>query len=128
MPAEIECIVAQHPWLENDCYLADIILPVQTKFEMEDICDDTGGGIFTSIFHEYPACPPVGESKNDFDCIAAVAKKISEDVYQAYTGNEKAIERVIELSGRLGVAILDKDTNFIRMNLCRTSRSTIQSA
>jgi trimethylamine-N-oxide reductase (cytochrome c) len=47
---EIECVVAQHPWLENDCYLADIILPVATKFEMEDICDDTGGGIFTSIF------------------------------------------------------------------------------
>ena len=29
---EIECVVAQHPWLENDCYLADIILPVQTKY------------------------------------------------------------------------------------------------
>lgn len=110
---EIECIVAQHPWLENDCYMADIILPVQTKFEMEDICDDTGGGIFTSIFHEYPACPPVGESKNDFECIAAVAKKINEDVYQAYTGNEKAIERVIELFWQgCGVAHLDTGDEF----------------
>ena len=47
---EIECVVAQHPWLENDCYLADIILPVVTKFEMEDIGDDTGGGVSSPPF------------------------------------------------------------------------------
>ena len=33
----IECVVAQHPWLENDCILADIVLPVVTKFEMCDM-------------------------------------------------------------------------------------------
>ena len=110
---DIECIVAQHPWLENDCYLADIILPVATKFEMDDICDDHNGGILTSVFREHPACPPVGESLNDLDCVAAVAKKISEDVYQAYTGNEKAMERVIELFWRgSGVAHLDLDDEF----------------
>ena len=32
---KIECIVAQHPWLENDCLLADIILPANTTFEVE---------------------------------------------------------------------------------------------
>ena len=110
---EIECIVAQHPWLENDCYMADIIMPVATKFEMEDICDDTGGGVLTSVFHEYPACPPVGESLNDFECVAAVAKKISEDVYMAYTGNEKAVSRVVELFWQgCGVSHLDHDDEF----------------
>ena len=110
---EIECIVAQHPWLENDCYMADIILPVATKFEMEDICEDVAGGTITSVFHEYPACPPVGESLNDFDCVAAVAKKISDDVFMAYTGNDKAIERVIELFWQgSGVAHLDVDDEF----------------
>ena len=54
---EIECVVAQHPWLENDCYLSDIILPVVTKFEMDDISDDTGGGVFTSVYRERSACP-----------------------------------------------------------------------
>ena len=110
---EIECVVAQHPWLENDCYLADLILPVATKFEMEDICDDMGGGTITSIFHEYPACPPVGESLNDFECVAAVAKKINEDVFMAYTGNDEALDRVIELFWQgCSVSYLDVDDEF----------------
>ena len=32
---KIECIVAQHPWLENDCLIADIILPANTTLEVE---------------------------------------------------------------------------------------------
>jgi trimethylamine-N-oxide reductase (cytochrome c) len=58
----IECIVAQHPWLENDCYFADIILPVATKHEMNDIANDMSSGAFVSIYLEEPCCPPVGES------------------------------------------------------------------
>jgi trimethylamine-N-oxide reductase (cytochrome c) len=34
---KIEFILAQHPWLENDCLFADIILPVSTKFEEQDV-------------------------------------------------------------------------------------------
>ena len=34
---KIECIVAQHPWLENDCLYADIILPTNTTLEVNDI-------------------------------------------------------------------------------------------
>ena len=37
---KIEFILIQHPWLENDCLFADIILPVNTKFEEEDIGAD----------------------------------------------------------------------------------------
>ena len=115
---EIECIVAQHPWLENDCYMADIILPVATKFEMEDICEDVASGTVTAVFHEYPACPPVGESRDDFDCVASVAKKISEDVYLAYTGDEKATGRVVELFWQgSGVAHLDIDDEFHRNDI-----------
>jgi trimethylamine-N-oxide reductase (cytochrome c) len=33
---EIETFVVQHPWMENDCYFADIILPVCTKHEMHE--------------------------------------------------------------------------------------------
>ena len=94
---DIETVVAQHPWLENDCYLADIILPVATKFEMEDICEDFNGGIFESVFHEGVSCPPVGESKHDFDCVAEVAKKLGDEYYKAYTNDEMPLDRLIEL-------------------------------
>ena len=115
---KIECIVAQQPWLENDCILADIILPVQTKFELEDIADDTSGGVFCSVFHEYPACPPVGESLDDFDCVAEVARKISPEIYNAYTNNDKPKERVLELFYQgSGVAHLDVDDDFHKKDI-----------
>jgi trimethylamine-N-oxide reductase (cytochrome c) len=110
---EIEFVLAQHPWLENDCYMADIILPVQTKFEMEDIGEDgTSGGIM-SVFHELPACPPVGESLNDFDCVAEVARKIDRDIYLQYTANETTEKDCIDLFWvGSGVSHLDTDDEF----------------
>ena len=108
----VECIVAQQPWLENDCILADIVLPVQTKFEMDDICDDTGGGIVWSVFREHAACPPVGESLDDFDCVAEVARKLGPEYYDAYTNNNKSRERLIDLFYQGSVAHLDKNDDF----------------
>jgi trimethylamine-N-oxide reductase (cytochrome c) len=72
----IECVVAQHPWLENDCLLADIILPVSTRFEMTDIGNDLGSGIFVSVFLEDHCIDPIGESLNDFDVVAKIAEKL----------------------------------------------------
>jgi trimethylamine-N-oxide reductase (cytochrome c) len=115
---EIEFVLAQHPWLENDCYMADIILPVQTKFEMEDICDDPGGGVVTSVFHERAACPPVGESLNDFDCVAKVAEKISREAYLAYTADETTSEECVELFWQgSGVSHLDEDDSFHKQDI-----------
>jgi len=36
---KIETIAIQHQWMENDCRYADLLLPVNTKFEEEDICN-----------------------------------------------------------------------------------------
>jgi anaerobic selenocysteine-containing dehydrogenase len=91
---DIECIVAQHPWLENDCYFADIIFPVATKHEMNDIGNDLSSGAFVSIYLERPCCPPVGESLSDFDVCAKVAEKLGKEYYDAYTCNMSEEERV----------------------------------
>jgi anaerobic selenocysteine-containing dehydrogenase len=97
---------------------------VATKFEMDDIAEDCGGGIFVSVFREHAACPPVGESRNDFDCVAAVAKKISEmlndggKIYRAYTCNEKPVDRLIELFWQgSGVAHLDVNDDFHKKDI-----------
>jgi anaerobic selenocysteine-containing dehydrogenase len=87
----IECVVAQHPWLENDCLLADIVLPVSTKLEEDDIGDDTGSGVFTSIFLEDRAVEPVGESLSDFDVVVKIAEKLG--LREQYTGNKTTEER-----------------------------------
>ena len=83
----IETIVAQHPWLENDCYFADLILPVSTKHEMNDLANDLSSGIFQSVYLERPCCPPVGESLTDFDVCVKVAEKLGPEYVRAYTGN-----------------------------------------
>ena len=91
---EIECIVAQHPWLENDCYFADIIFPVATKHEIPDIGNDLSSGGFVSVYFEQPCCPPVGESVSDFDVCARVAEKLGPEYLRAYTGNLTEEDRV----------------------------------
>ena len=40
----IECCIAQHPWLENDCLYADIILPANTTMEVEDVLTNVRQG------------------------------------------------------------------------------------
>jgi len=72
----IECIVAMHPWLENDCLMADIILPGATRFEMMDIGNDLGGGAFVSVFLEEDCVDPVGESRCNFDIVTTIAEKL----------------------------------------------------
>ena len=83
---EIECSVVQHPWMENDCYLADIILPVCTKHEIYDIANDLSSGGYQSIYLTEPCCEPLGESMTDFDVCAEVARKLGPEYYDAYTG------------------------------------------
>jgi molybdopterin guanine dinucleotide-containing S/N-oxide reductase-like protein len=72
---KIECIVAQHPWLENDCLLSDIILPSNTTFEEDDIMNNMVGE-FTSVALQRQAIPPIGESKSDYEVMLEVAKKM----------------------------------------------------
>ncbi len=74
---KIECIVAQHPWLENDCLIADIILPGNTTFEVEDIVPNTRTGIEVQIGGlQKQAVKPIGESKSDYEIVLEVAKKL----------------------------------------------------
>ena len=72
----IEFFLAQHPWLENDCLFADIILPVNTKFEEDDIGDDTESVTFEMVYLENKCIEPLGESKSDYEIVCMVAEKL----------------------------------------------------
>jgi len=97
---KIECIVAQHPWLENDTLLADIILPVNTKFEEDDIGTDVGSMQYHLVFPEPKCIEPVGESKSDYEVVCEVATKLGlyEELTQGRTVKEW-IKRGYDSSG-----------------------------
>jgi len=91
---KIEFILAQHPWLENDCLFADIILPANTKFEEEDIAVDTFSGQFHTVMHERKCIEPLGESKSDYEIVCMIAEKLG--LLEEYTGG-KTVEEWIRL-------------------------------
>ena len=73
---KVEFMLAQHPWMENDCLYADIVLPVNTKFEEEDIAGDGGSGQFNTILYERKCIEPLGESKSDYEIACLVAERL----------------------------------------------------
>ncbi len=75
---KIECVVAQHPWLENDCMIADIILPANTTLEVDDLvsCQGMGANEFSTVGLQKQAMKPVGESKSDYEIVLEVARTL----------------------------------------------------
>jgi molybdopterin guanine dinucleotide-containing S/N-oxide reductase-like protein len=88
---KIECVVAQHPWLENDALFSDIVLPGNTTLEVEDImpCIKQGDS-FQSVLLQEHAIDHIGESKSDYECVAEVAKKLGR--YEQVTGGKTVHE------------------------------------
>jgi trimethylamine-N-oxide reductase (cytochrome c) len=91
---KIECIIHQHPWFENDNFCADIILPVSTLYEIDDIMPNTFAGLpyRTTTLHKQ-AIKPIGESKSDYEIVCEVAKKLG--MYEEVTEG-KSIEEWIK--------------------------------
>jgi molybdopterin guanine dinucleotide-containing S/N-oxide reductase-like protein len=90
---KIECIVAQHQWLENDCLAADIILPVSTTIELNDITTNSRfGEDIQSTGLQRQAIEHIGKSKSDYEIVLEVAKKLG--VYEQVSEG-KSIEEWI---------------------------------
>jgi len=78
---KIEFIIAQHPWLENDCLYADVILPTNTNMEIDDIVTNTRQGTqHHSVILLNKAIEPVGESKSDYEAVLEIAKKLGKEL------------------------------------------------
>ena len=73
---KIEFVLVKHPWMENDCNFADILLPVNTKFEEEDINWDLESGQYHTIYHEGKAIEPYGETRSDWEIACMLADEI----------------------------------------------------
>ncbi len=73
---KIEFIVAQNPWLENDCLFADVILPSSTKIEEEDITADGESGQIHTVMSGGKCVEPLGESKSTYEIACLVADRL----------------------------------------------------
>jgi molybdopterin guanine dinucleotide-containing S/N-oxide reductase-like protein len=91
---KIEFVLVQHPWLENDCLLADIILPVNTVFEEDDISFDYMSGQYTVVFPEKKCIESIGESMSDYEIVCAIAERLG--VSGEYTGGKSVEEWIRE--------------------------------
>jgi anaerobic selenocysteine-containing dehydrogenase len=107
---KIEFIMAQHPWLENDCLLADIILPACTKFEVEDIAADNMGGQYRIILHEEQCIKPVGEAMSDYEIVCLIAEKMG--LLKEYTRDRTVKEWIKEGFDTSGVQNLTTFAEF----------------
>jgi len=90
---DIEFMFAQHPWMENDCLMADIILPVNTKLEEEDIGADIFSGQYNLLFPEHKCVEPLGESYSDYEIACKIAERLG--LLEKYTGG-KSIDDLIK--------------------------------
>jgi len=90
---KIEFMLAQHPWLENDCEFADIILPVATKFELDDIGIDNFTAEYGTLYIDGKCVPPKGESKSDWEIVCAIAERLG--LLEEYTEG-KTVESLIK--------------------------------
>jgi len=73
---DIEFMFAQHIWLENECLLADIILPVNTKLEEDDIALDIFSGQYNLLYPEHKCMEPLGESYSDYEIVCKLAERL----------------------------------------------------
>jgi len=89
---KIEFTLAQHPWLENDCLFADIILPSTTKFETDDIGTDALSGEYKTIFLDGKCIEPIGESKSEYEIVCAIAEKLG--LLEQFTEGKSVEERI----------------------------------
>jgi trimethylamine-N-oxide reductase (cytochrome c) len=108
---KLEFVLAQHPWLESDCMFADIILPASTKFEEEDIDNDTHGGQFYMILHQKQCIEPLGESKSDFEIVAMIAEKLG--LLEEFTGGRTVEEMIKDGFDNSGVQDMTTYEEFI---------------
>jgi trimethylamine-N-oxide reductase (cytochrome c) len=100
----IETIVVQHPWLENDCLFADLLLPVNTKFEEEDIGDDNISYQYDTIYLEHKCIDSIGESKSDYEIAVEVADRLG--VKEKFTKGQSIPDKIKEAYEISGIADL----------------------
>ena len=120
----MEFILVQHPWMENDTLFADIILPISTMFEEKDIACDNWSGQYNMLYIHEDAIAPVGEARSDYEAVIEVARALErlggryENLVERYTEGKSVddfIERGFATSGGQNLMGYDE---FVEKGIC----------
>lgn len=79
----VEFIMVQHCHFENDCLFADLLLPTTTMFEQSDIQTTNFTVDYDLVLAAEAAIEPIGEAKDDFDVVIAVADTFGPEAREA---------------------------------------------
>ncbi|MDR1013599.1 MAG: molybdopterin-dependent oxidoreductase [Coriobacteriales bacterium] len=80
----LDTVIVAAPWFDRDCHYADLVLPITTIFERQDITEPGSVGQYVppsysslrSAVYNQKAIEPLGESKTDLDIFADLAERL----------------------------------------------------
>ena len=79
--------------MENDCQMADLVLPSNTMLEVDDMGVESQSAAFSLVFHEPRAVEARGESMSDYEIVVKIAERFG--IADKYTGG-KSVEEWIK--------------------------------
>jgi len=91
---DIEFVMCQHPWIENDALFADLLLPVNTKLEEDDIGSDVFSGQLDLLYPQPRCIESLGESMSDYEVVCKIAERLG--LLEEYTGG-MTVEEIIKV-------------------------------
>ncbi|MEL6207459.1 MAG: molybdopterin-dependent oxidoreductase, partial [Pseudomonadota bacterium] len=89
-----ETVIVNEPWWTATAKRADIVFPITTPYEREDI---GRSNLDDYLFHMPQLIPPVGEARDDYSVFAGLAERMG--VGAAFTEGRSASEWIAHLYG-----------------------------
>lgn len=95
----LKTFVVAAPWFDRDCRFADIVLPITTVFERQDITEPASVGQYippsyvglrNAIFTQ-KCVDPIGESKTDLQVYTELANRLGYGEYYIEGNNEESL-------------------------------------
>ncbi len=111
----LEFYLVEAPWFEDDARFADIVLPICTKFEVDDFGTDNDSGQWSSVIYEKAGIEHVGEALSDWEAVRRIAKALEtyggpyENLEYRMSGGKTAEQQIKEGYEACGIAEEERD-------------------
>lgn len=100
---KIETYVVAAPWFDRNCRYADLVLPITTNFEHQDMTEPASIGVYvppsytslrSAIYHQQ-IVEPYGESKTDMAVFDELSHRLGYgDIYMEGNTEEDLVEKI----------------------------------